>query len=326
VPVEAVPLEPPPASVDWVRLRRTRQFGDDDGPGSTAERTYLVKCATKDDGPEAAVAACPEPGDSFSDDRPGLVVTERVAEELDRSGTLFEVRVSYATRSTDDDEEEADQDKDPTERATVVRLSFDSFEETVYQAKAPPTAEDADGNSVSILTSWQFANAVCNSVGKPFDPSITDTFRDPVITITQNYDAIPWETVVEYINTVNSDTFSIIYRGNTYTMQPGQAWLYDVTTESRYENGVAYEEVTWVIKVRKDGWLRKVLDQSLEQASGVESDPDVRKPKPILDSNGDPIQQPAMLNGKGWPLTGSQKPVFLKFRLKETKAFANLPI
>jgi hypothetical protein len=310
-------------AVVWVKQRRAREWSDDDKPSAKAQRVYLVKCDDVNDAPDLAALACPTTAYAS-----GLPVTARDAKYYDSTadgGVLYEVTIDYATVSTDPSK----QDPNPLLRPAIVSLSFDNFEETVYTQpeRSQPLAEDTDGNTVPITSDkWLWGNAVVNSAGQPFDPSIKDTFADPVLTVMKNSVGIPFDQAIEYCDTINVNDFTITYRGRAYTIKSDQAWLYNIATSPQFENDVYYEQVTFTFKLRKDGWRRKVLDQGLAQFPNGDVSPS-HPAEPIRDKNGDPVTKPVLLDGKGVAVGGQgggSKPVFLKFLLKREKDFSAL--
>lgn len=122
------------------------------------------------------------------------------------------------------------------------------------------------------------------------------------------------------MDTINSDNFSIYYRGREYPVAQYQAWIYEIDGEPRYEAGLAYEECRLVMKFRKEGWRRKILNGGL-----YELDNGDEPARPIQDANGDPAQQAALLSGTGVRLTAGASPIFLRWRFKDEKAFASVP-
>lgn len=312
-------------AVVWAKQVRSRSLGVNDKLERKGQRVYRVLCYDRDDGPELAEAECPALGESWSDDFPGLVVTAVDSREVEaaRDGVLYEVTIDYGTTTADPEQEGSE--SDPCDRPPVLRLSFDSFEETIYEQKdATPTAADAAGGEVSIGSEWVWGKAICNSAGTP--TPINETYTDPCITYSRNvrtsdFTAL-WALLVSFANAVNSDTFRIKYRGQTLKIDPGTAWIADITSEPGYENQVQYETVTVTIKVRADGWRRKVQDQGL--CAYLLDNPSTDKPPEHITVKGEKVSEPVPLNGKGAKLGSSAKPVFLSFKTKDTKAFQPL--
>jgi hypothetical protein len=312
-------------AVAWARQVASRKWSEDwngKAPVTKATKVYLVKCDDKTDTPDIAANADDiDSSSAYAPDAPGLQVVLLEAEEKERTGdggTIYAVTIEYSTSTIDPDQ----RDPNPLNRARIVKLSFDTYEETTFIAPKEPDAVDGNGNV--IQNKWIWKQAVCNSAGQAFDPSVTEIFRDPVVTIQQNMAELPWDLVKGYIDTVNADAFTITYRGNTYPVLPGQAWLCEIESDPKYENGVAYEEVRVVLKIREDGWKRKFMDQGTEQLNNGDT-----PTRPILDANGDPVRRPVLLDGSGAALKSLNKnptPVFLRWQFKDDSLnFSALP-
>lgn len=324
-------------AVVWARKKRSRQFKADNKAVMNAADEWAVLCSDVNDGADVAAAACPAVGASYSTAYPTLRVVDVDAREGDavKVGILYAVSVAYSTDPGTNGRDPAEQHPDPTQRPATLRLTFDSFEEgRSKHLDAKPEAEDADGNPIAIASTWaggtnKWDGVVCNSAGTPFEDGFKGTYRDPCITITKNlatYDfATVWELLAGMADAVNSQPFKIQYRGSTLNVKKNVAWLADMTSEPGYENGVAYETIALTIKVRADGWKRKVLDHGFRAYAGS-VDP-TKQPEPIPTSEkGDPITQPAMLDGMGHKLADGSRAVFLKFRDKPWADFRRLPL
>jgi hypothetical protein len=302
----------------WARQIRARTFRAEAGK-LAGQRIYKVFCNSKTDDPDTAINGCPiAPQSAWSAASPKLRCTAIDAKEATDApavpaGAIYEVTFDYSTAQASDPSQ---QDPDPLARPPVVRLGFDSFEETVFTAEEEPTREDAAGNQVSA-GKWAWGKAIVNSAGQQFDPSITDCFRDPVITIEKNMATLPLQLAEDFIDKVNGSAFNIVYRGQTFQIKEKTAWVFDINTEPGYENDTPFEHVTVVLKIRKDGWDRLIRDEGLYELTN--GDLPLR---PILDSTGLPVMQPALLNGGGKKLT-DKTPVFLRYRRKKLADFGS---
>ena len=312
-----------------------------DKPVTEAEIEYRIICDDAADGPDVAKAALPFiVGSPYSVLSPGLTCREIDVKETNddvATGVIYTATLNFSTEQDDKDKDPGtlDTPEDPTERAAVIRLGFDSFEESVFRHLDPiPTAEDGEGNPIVIsgASSWGAASgalkyAIVASNGKPFPEGLRETYRDPTITITKNVEtsdfAAVWRKLIELLDSVNSIPFGIQYRGVRFGVDANTAWLADCTSEPGFENGVAFEAVTLTFKIRADGWLRRVLDQHFDAYRQTDYSLG-KEPPPILDANGDPITHPARLDGKGKALKDQGKAVFLKFRTKKKKSFRDL--
>jgi hypothetical protein len=329
-----------PGSIIYAKLRRSRELRED-SRGDRGQRVYLVKVSDAADGAETAATydasegkTVPRVGDPWSEDKPGLVVISRSIAEIEESGIFYEVTCDYGTEDPQSgDNPTAGRDAtDPTEREGILTLNFARTDEPINLALAIPTAKDADGADVTIATNpkrLQLDKTIAYSNGEPVDPQLTEVVCDAVVTYRKNLAtadfASNWATWKDYVNSVNSQPFTITYRGQDFDFPVDTAWLTDITSASGYENGVAYEEVVLTWQLRDDGWLRNVLDQGYDQLTGPRDDPNLTT-KQILNAQGEPTRVPVLLNGKGFTLEPGEKPVFLRFKTKKGRDHRNLPI
>src|SRR5665213_1697565 len=127
------------------RLIASRAVSVNDKGETTAQRVYLVVCTDKDaDNPEAALFVTPRVGNPYSATSFGVVVVKSEAREYEvtaTGGTTYHVTVDYGTLSRDPTQS----DPNPLNRGTIVKLSFDSYEETRYEAPGAPDLITADG-------------------------------------------------------------------------------------------------------------------------------------------------------------------------------------
>lgn len=305
-------------AVVWARQKSGRTWGRDEQGQEKGKRVYLVRCDDLTDDPDTAAAACPGEGTAWSAAKPGLIVRNVAADETSRGEdyVLFDVALDYSTKSQDG-KDPGQQEEHPLDRLPEVSLDFETFEEGVFKAEDVPTGIDANGNTVSL--DWKWAKNICNSAGDDFEEQPKRVFYDPVITITRNEPGLAWTTAIEYAGAVNSDAFTITYRGNNYSIAAGQAKMMPPTTKSMYENGVDYEAVTYRIAIRKDGWLTNIKDAGLRALQNGDT-----PARPIRDGNGDEIQKPVLLDGSGNPRGTNKVAVFLRFRNHTLKTFGSL--
>jgi hypothetical protein len=162
--------------------------------------------------------------------------------------------------------------------------------------------------------------ALVNSAGEPFDPPIQEEFNDLVLRITRNEAAYDPALASEYKKAVNSDQF---------------LWFEPYTVRCNLFEGrrirignLFYYQVNYEFIIRQDpdadgnisGWKRRILDQGFREKTGT----DEGKPTYalILDDNGTPINQPALLDGSGSKLDDAADPYYFSFETKPSKSFA----
>lgn len=92
-----------------------------------------------------------------------------------------------------------------------------------------------------------------------------------------------------------------------------------VSGDEQYDptNNVWYYSVKYPFAVKRDGWVKEILDSGFAELDG--SSPP--KPKPIL-NNGNPITEPAPLDGSGHRLATTGTPVTLTFDVYDTADYS----
>lgn len=157
---------------------------------------------------------------------------------------------------------------------------------------------------------------LCNSADEPFDPPIQEEFYDFAIVIKRNEANFAMYTAQQYLNTVNSDTFRIVNKKNLLMMfDAGTVRCKNIQADEQRHGPTWYYTVTYEFVVRRDGWLRRILDQGFREKTGTDY-------KAIVDTEGNPVTQPMKLNGSGVKLAPASPAVFLTFQTKYTKAFS----
>ena len=148
---------------------------------------------------------------------------------------------------------------------------------------------------------------VTSSGGFPFDPPVMTEVSKPVLQVTKNVPVITLEYLVTMYNAVNA----IPWRG----LPARCAKCTNLETSNKYENGVAYVEVTWTIALNKDTWDKRVLDAAYGRFWYAE-DPLTGsvflRGETFKDDSGQAFTQPQLLDGDGGLLPASKPPVFLR--------------
>lgn len=175
------------------------------------------------------------------------------------------------------------------------------------------------------------SNIICNAVGEPFDPPVTETFTDLELTVTKNFANIDIVDLQDYVNAWNSDTF--------LGFIPGQCLMDDIRWTRVVTPSLIYYRVTFVVLVRKPEvsgqdvttvWWKRIKNEGYyyKNSDGkiVRALDDAGKPTVLpvpLKLNGERITATAESNG--FP-TFSQTVPFLDFKTKKDKVFASLNI
>lgn len=169
-------------------------------------------------------------------------------------------------------------------------------------------------------------NPILNSAKQSPDPPLTEDFYDTTLTISENKKSFDSRLAAEYKNTVNADTF--------YGYPPGSVICTEYAAESAWYNDTQYWKITKEFRIRlpilkgTKGWTRRLLDEGfkvLAEPNVLPTDTSIR----IVDSQQNPISEPALLDGKGQLLEPSpegspQKGVYLTYETKKEVSFSKL--
>jgi len=159
---------------------------------------------------------------------------------------------------------------------------------------------DPNGNAVPVV----------NSANQTFDPPVEIPYSHPVIicSAAQRNASLAWTLL--YQDAVNSDRLQI----RDLTIEPGQAKVRGISIAEKHTNGITYDQVTIELELNFDYWNPlKILDQGFYFLDGADW-------SPCVDVNGDPLSQPALLDGNGGQLAANGQPVFI-----DIDAFRALP-
>jgi hypothetical protein len=173
-----------------------------------------------------------------------------------------------------------DRNDNPLQRPTSIRFGFAKFERVAER--------DVNGQ------------AIVNSAGSYFDPPPMMDDSRPTIVMVRNEPSFNAALAMDYQDAVNSAAW--------FGFPAGTAKVSQISASDHWENDVYYWEVTYEFEIRREGWTLRLLDQGRYERSGTNV-------RPILDANGDPVQDPVLLNGSGSRLDnpGPSTAVFLNF-------------
>lgn len=322
----------------WKRQVRARAFSVGRNM-KRGRREWIVCCDDRDDDPDTAAAYVATRGEQYNTANPDLLAVDISADEAEPPAAgriLYRVSVDYST----DDEDAATQGSGggsgsnellATDQPLEMRIGFEGVDEQIYQALGEPTMRRANGNVFTPTNkAWQWQRAIVSSAGRPFDPSISETFRDPVITLTKNIETNEffriWPTIKRYITgkgSVNSAKFRILYRNNYYPFEASTCWLTDATTDPGYDRGVYFERLTLTIKYRDDGWRRKIEDRGLHAYRETAWDK-TKIPPRMVDSLGEDVTESQPLNGEGKKMDSEVGPILLEFPTRPERRFQSI--
>jgi len=250
-----------------------------------------------------AAGAVPLRGQSFSRD-PLAIATELEFVQSEENPLIWYVTVKYDSEPDFPDSKIDDKDQDPTdvpenplERPPIWRISFAKANEVVRRWRPVDNAGNLSANFIAIR----------NSAKLPFDPPAMADYSRPVLRVTKNVPSVTFEYLLVLQDAVNEKK----WRG----LLPRQARVDGVESGNKFENGVAYVELTIDIMLKRETWDLRLLDQGdaeLVQTGTTPTNPPVpifewRKSRDALGNFG-----PFPLDGKGRKLDPKADPVFLR--------------
>lgn len=295
----------------------------------TRQRTYreqwevVTNEATDDEevaaGASAAALGLPrlgQPHDRF----PFAVCTEIEAQQSEDTPFHWLVAVKYDSNpplpngTTPDGagQSPADIPANPLLRPATWELSF----ETTTEPATTWRVVDAGGNLAGNYT------PVRNSAKLPFDPALQVEVSRPVYRITKALPFLPTAFVASLENALNDR----LWRG----LPKWTAKIRGCRASNKYENGVAYVELSLEIAIKAETWVPKILDAGLYALEKRDVNRDGNK-RDVWVRIVDPLggDGPFPLDGNGQRLAADKDPVFLRgipgnFQLQNFAALLNL--
>lgn len=132
--------------------------------------------------------------------------------------------------------------------------------------------------------------AIVNSAGEPYDPTVQIKYANAVLRVTRNEIAYDHHYAFTFINHVNADTF--------YGVGPGFAFVNDINASSAVTNYNGFQVFYWVVNYEIEfssfPYQPLVLDQGFKEWPEGED-----APTNIKDAYGNDISKPALLQGDG---------------------------
>jgi len=167
-------------------------------------------------------------------------------------------------------------------------------------------------------------NAITNSAGESFDPTLTKDVYDLGLRIKRNEQLFNELVATKYIGAVNSDDFTVPVDllGTTRVYRPGIVkcslfkgvpkraaglFYHEVQREFLFRLGEIEETEPGVWETSGLGHKKRVLDQGfrvLKKESGIWTG----EYEPILDKEGNPVREPQLLDGHGEQLKEEADP------------------
>ncbi len=228
----------------------------------------------------------PQVGDSHPGDDWTYVLNRSAVVDAD-SAFLYHVTINYS------------QIANPFAQRTIFEwLSASTME---------PVDTDIDGNPI------------LNSSTEPFDPPIMQRFDDLILRASYNVPNFNPVGAANYKTAVNDAP--ILIHGQYLFLEGQVKVLLYTSREILMITGRPYIAVTLELKFRHEGWKRKVLDQGYRTKGDVVDG--VQQYTPILDSEGNELTEPALLDGNGQELADGLPAVRLEWWTNRRLNFAS---
>jgi hypothetical protein len=191
----------------------------------------------------------------------------------------------------------------PEDREPMPWDRLDKFQFSGSTTTGPAIVHYNDG--------FESPKLIVNSAGDPLEGAEKE-FSQWQIQITGNRQAFPYATAMDYMNTVNSDTWS--------GFPPGTLKVQSISGQREVEqvNGseVTYWTVTVDIAYRPEGFALKLWDIGFNEISGG-------RRKKILDQLKEPVSDPVALSG-GVAKSAGSPPDMLTFKVYDQLPFTNV--
>jgi hypothetical protein len=233
---------------------------------------------------------------------PAAILVSHEPTQSDDSPFIWYVVAKYDTapdfpNSTDPDGTTTDPaqiPENPLLRPPVWKVSFRTNSEPAREWKR---IDDKD----TIAAAYTL---VANSAKFPFDPPLMVECARPVLRVTRNVQLVTVDYLMKLEGAINEKP----WRGF-----PKWCARIEMTEASgKFENGIAYVELTIDIALNKDTWIPKVLDAGFHEMT--ERTQPTGPPKLVPTRIRDPFggDGPYPLDGNGHKLPGNGEPVFLR--------------
>jgi len=235
---------------------------------------------------------------------PYCYVQNKVAEAI--STTLFKVTVQYGyaegTSGTGD--------TNPLSQSDIWSAHFEAQHLPIDSAYGVGTLFGTAAGGVSDSgddPKWP----ICNSAGETYDPKITEQFHLLVKRCVGNRIGYDEMFAAEFIGTVNNEE----WKG----FPPYTVRLTEWSHEQMQAGDLIYQRHTWEFCVKWDMWVRKFLDEGLNEIHAVDSThPDGLE---AIQRDGVDANTPARLDGYGHPLAAGNPGIYRCFRTVRCRNF-----
>lgn len=181
----------------------------------------------------------------------------------------------------------------------------------------PATYKVSHEQTSEVVEDDNAGSPILNSADDPFDPPLEEERSYAVVTVSKNYAVVEFDWLELFVDSINSTR----WRGRA----PFTCRMIAIEYEPAQENNVSFWKVQFRIKIRKQLWLKKVIDRGFREK--IPTGPGTFKWERITDpGTGAFPTEPQLLDGNGRKLTAGSGPVFRTFHTKPEKSFNQLGI
>lgn len=248
---------------------------------------------------EQALTASPDQLPLIYDIYPGSATAACTAVEIEQefpgNKLIWKATATFGKLddANEDNQEDPTQPDNPLERATLWRVEWDTVTETIEK--------DKDGNDI------------LNSAGFQFDEVPTEDRRLLVITAEKNY-----ATAGEIANI--GSTYDRAVNAASFQGYGVRQVKFDgvACSEQQIENNVRFYQATFRFIIKPETWDRKILDRGFIYLD------DDGNTKVAVDSDGQPVVDPILLDGNGHKLPDDEIGVTLTFQVNPLMDLNNI--
>ena len=221
--------------------------------------------------------------------------------DVTKSGTTWTVNLIYDT------DVGLETEADPLDDEIIYSGSFEKYNRAIMEdLSGDPDLPSPAGDGKAIL----------NSCFEPFESCPEQEMARLKITMVKNYDWVTFD-ITEFsdlINTVNSATW------NGYA--PYRCKCDGISFKREKRNNVRFYQVTFDIVIDEERPFHPIRVLNCGFKEFVEDD----VYRTILDSRGQPLTKPSLLDADGFKLEPGDDPVYLEFQFYYLDDWSSMPV
>ncbi len=198
--------------------------------------------------------------------------------------------------------------------------AFEVIVEVVYETLEDPLSQDPVYEWLTARTSEPVDTTIdndpiLNSSDESYDPQIMKEIADKILRVTRNEASFDHQKAFDFTDAVNSAIF--------YDSAIGTVICKIFNGRTARAVDLRYSQVTYEFHFRQDGWLRRIRDEGFRKIIGIAPGGEPVY-ETLLDTGGNLLSQPSLLDGFGQPLANGATPVFRTFDLDKKQDFTQL--